>query len=94
MSNKPQNIKNLFSEVKRLIEEAKQNVAKIVNTTTTVLYWNVGAKINSDILGNKRAEYGKEIVKSLSRQLTLEYGERMERTTTSTLSTHCGDFPG
>lgn len=75
MPDKPQNIKNLFSEIKRLIEEAKQNVAKTVNTTTTTLYWSVGAKINSEILGNKRAEYGKEVVKSLSRKLTLEYGK-------------------
>lgn len=75
MSNKPQNTKKLFSEVKRLIEEAKQNVAKTVNATTTTLYWSVGAKINSEILGNKRAEYGKEVVKSLSQKLTLEYGK-------------------
>lgn len=75
MSNKPQNITNLFSEIKQLIEEAKQNVASTVNATTTVLYWNVGAKINTEILGNKRAEYGKEVVKSLSRQLTFEYGK-------------------
>ena len=75
MSNKPQNTKKLFSEVKRLIEEAKQNVAKTVNTTTTTLYWSVGAKINSEILENKRAEYGKEVVKSLSQKLTLEYGK-------------------
>ncbi len=75
MNDKPQNINNLFSEIKQLIEEAKQNVASTVNATTTVLYWNVGMKINSEILGNKRAEYGKEVVKSLSRQLTLEYGK-------------------
>lgn len=75
MESKPQNINNLFSEVKRLIEEAKQNVAKAVNTTTTTLYWSVGAKVNSEILGYKRAEYGKEVVKSLSRKLTLEYGK-------------------
>lgn len=75
MSNKPQNNNNLFSEIKNLIEEAKQNLATTVNATTTVLYWNVGAKINSGILGNKRAEYGKEVVKSLARQLTLEYGK-------------------
>lgn len=75
MVNKPQNTNHLFSEIKLLIEEAKQNLATTVNATTTVLYWNVGAKINSEILGNKRAEYGKEVVKSLSRHLTLEYGK-------------------
>lgn len=75
MNNKPQNISNLFTEIKQLIEEARQTVAVTVNATTTVLYWNVGERINREILGNKRAEYGKEVVKSLSRNLTDEYGK-------------------
>jgi predicted nuclease of restriction endonuclease-like (RecB) superfamily len=75
MSKKPQNTNNLFSEIKQLIEEARQNVAVIVNATTTVLYWHIGERINSEILDNKRAEYGKEVVKSLSRSLTEEYGK-------------------
>lgn len=75
MVNKPQNINNLFSEIKQLIEEAKQNVAVVVNATTTILYWNIGERINTEILGNKRAEYGKEVVKSLSKDLTEEYGK-------------------
>ncbi len=75
MSNKPQKINNLFSEIKQLIEEAKQNVAVVVNATTTILYWNIGKRIKTEILDNKRAEYGKEIVKSLSQNLTEEYGK-------------------
>ncbi|MCD4774010.1 MAG: PDDEXK nuclease domain-containing protein [Bacteroidales bacterium] len=75
MNNKLQNTKSLFSEVKQLIEEARQTVAVVVNATTTVLYWNIGERINTEILGNKRAEYGKEVVKSLSRNLTEEYGK-------------------
>jgi predicted nuclease of restriction endonuclease-like (RecB) superfamily len=75
MVSKLQNTNSLFSEIKQLIEEAKQNVAVVVNATTTVLYWNIGERINTDILDNKRAEYGKEVVKSLSRNLTEEYGK-------------------
>lgn len=74
MSNKPQNISNLFSEIKYLIEEAKQNVV-VVNATTTVLYWNIGKHVNREVLDNKRAEYGKEVIKSLSQNLTEEYGK-------------------
>ena len=74
-NNQIENINNLFSEVKQLIEEAKQNVAVAVNAATTILYWNIGERINKDILGNKRAEYGKEVVKSLSKSLTEEYGK-------------------
>ncbi len=75
MNDKPRNVSNLFSEIKNLIEEAKQNVAVVVNATITILYWNIGTQINNDILDNKRAEYGKEIVKSLSKNLTEEYGK-------------------
>ncbi len=75
MVNKQQNINSLFSEIKHLIEEAKQNVAIVVNAATTVLYWNIGERINTEILDNKRAEYGKEVVKSLSQNLTEEYGK-------------------
>jgi predicted nuclease of restriction endonuclease-like (RecB) superfamily len=75
MNNELQNITKLFSEIKQLIEKARQNLAVSVNTTTTILYWNIGKRIDNDILGNKRAEYGKEIVKSLSKRLTEEYGK-------------------
>ncbi len=75
MNDKPRNVSNLFSEIKNLIEEAKQNVAVAVNAATTVLYWNIGERINNDTLGNKRAEYGKEVVKNLSKNLTEEYGK-------------------
>jgi hypothetical protein len=75
MVSKPQNINNLFSEIKQLIEEARQNVATVVNSATTILYWNIGKRINTEILVNKRAKYGKEVVKSLSQELTKEYGK-------------------
>ncbi len=75
MNNKLQDINKLFSEIKQLIEEARKTVAVTVNATTTVLYWNVGERINREILGNKRAEYGKEIIKSVSKSLTEEYGK-------------------
>ncbi len=75
MNNKPQNINNIFLEIKQLIEAAKQNVAVVVNATTTILYWNIGKRINTEILDKKRAEYGKEVVKSLSQNLTDEYGK-------------------
>ena len=75
MINKPENINKLFSEIKQLIEETRQTIAVAVNTATTVLYWNIGERVNREVLGNKRAKYGKEVVKSLSRILTEEYGK-------------------
>ena len=69
------NNNNLFSEIKQLIEEARQTVAVAVNAATTILYWNIGHRINNEILDNKRAEYGKEVVKTLSKELTQEFGK-------------------
>ena len=66
--------KDLFGEIKQLIEEGKQSVAQAVNVGLTATYWNVGKKINEDILKNKRADYGKQVVSTLSQQLTEEYG--------------------
>jgi predicted nuclease of restriction endonuclease-like (RecB) superfamily len=65
----------LHTEVTQLIEQSKQNVAVAVNAEITLLYWNVGRRINNEVLNNERAEYGKKIVQSLSAQLTLQYGK-------------------
>ena len=63
------------SEIKTLIEQSKRNVALAINSEITALYWHVGNRINSEILQNERAEYGKQIVQSLSAQLEQEYGK-------------------
>src|SRR5581483_1432151 len=44
-----------------------------------LLYWRIGKRIRQDILKEKRAEYGEEIVATLSRQLTEEYGSGWSR---------------
>ena len=64
----------LLKDIALLIEESKAAVAQSVNTALTLLYWKVGERINADILQNKRAGYGKQIVVSLTRQLTEQYG--------------------
>lgn len=65
----------LFSDISALIENSKKYVAHNVNSTITLLYWKIGKRINIDILKNKRAEYGKQIVVSLTRQLEGSYGK-------------------
>ncbi|MCD6556986.1 MAG: DUF1016 family protein [Bacteroidales bacterium] len=66
---------NLFSDIRQLIEDSRNAVAQTVNAGLTAMYWNIGKRINDDILENKRAEYGKQIVSTLSRQLIQEYGK-------------------
>ncbi|GFO95998.1 hypothetical protein ig2599ANME_0182 [groundwater metagenome] len=64
----------LFGDIRLLIESAKSHLAQTASTILATLYWNVGKRIKAEILGNERAQYGKEIVSALGRQLTAEYG--------------------
>lgn len=65
---------SLANEVKTLIEQSKQQVSVAVNATMSMLYWQIGLRINQDILQNQRAEYGKRVVSALSLQLKIDYG--------------------
>lgn len=64
----------LFKEIRRIIEDVKQELAVNVNAVTTIVNWNIGLKLNQHLLKSKRADYGKEIVKSLAEKLKREYG--------------------
>ncbi|MCQ8116082.1 PDDEXK nuclease domain-containing protein [Methylomonas rosea] len=65
----------LFIEIRQLIVEARSRVAVTVNAELTLLYWQIGSRINTEILQGQRAEYGKQIVATLAQQLTDEYGK-------------------
>ena len=64
----------LLGEIKNMIEEIRSTVAVTVNSSLTMLYWRIGSRINDQLLNNKRAKYGDDIVSTLSRQLVVEYG--------------------
>ncbi len=68
------NENKVFDEIRALIEETRHQVASAVNSAMTIMYWHIGERINREVLGGSRAAYGKQIVASLSRQLTEEYG--------------------
>ncbi len=65
----------LFQEVRQLIDEAKQRTAISINTEITLLYWQVGKRIQTEVLQGQRAEYGKQVIAVLSQQLTQTYGK-------------------
>ncbi|MGO8750860.1 MAG: DUF1016 N-terminal domain-containing protein [Thermoguttaceae bacterium] len=68
-----------MGDIRALIEAARQQVAQAVNAGLVALYWHVGRRIREDILHEKRAGYGDEIVSALSAQLTMEYGRGFGR---------------
>lgn len=61
---------NLFNKIAGLIEQARRKVATAINEEMVLLYWNIGKTIKEEIMKSDRAEYGKQIVQSLSTQLT------------------------
>ena len=72
-SHKPSD--TLFQDLRVLIIEARQDVARQVNSALVLLYWRVGKRIHQNILKERRAEDGEEIVPTLSTQLVPEFGE-------------------
>lgn len=68
----------LFKELSQLIEQSQRQVFSQANSTLTILFWKIGHRINTEILKNKRAEYAKQIVLTLSTQLRSQYGKNFE----------------
>lgn len=64
----------LLADVRQLILQAREGVARTVDSGLTTLYWHVGRRVRQDILKEKRAEYGEKIVHALSAQLETEFG--------------------
>ena len=56
----------LFKDIKFLIEKTKAQVAYSINSNLVILNWHIGKRIQEEILKNKRAEYGSQIVATLS----------------------------
>lgn len=69
----------ILSELRALIEGARQRVAVSVNRELVLLYWDLGKRIRVETLNQERAEYGEQIVQTLSGQLTQEFGTGYSR---------------
>ena len=65
----------LSQELSALINSAKQRAAVAVNSEITLLYWQVGNRINQAVLGGERADYGKRVIATLSNELTAQFGK-------------------
>ena len=68
----------LYKELASLIEKSKQKAVSQVKSTVNLLFWEIGKRINDDILDNRRAEYGTQIVLNLAKKLSVKYGRSFE----------------
>ncbi|ATV63112.1 PDDEXK nuclease domain-containing protein [Fusobacterium pseudoperiodonticum] len=67
--------KDIYQEIHDLLHKAKQNIISNINSTMTKTYFLIGKRIvEEEQDGNKRAEYGKKLMKTLSEKLTKEFG--------------------
>lgn len=67
---------SLMQDLRQIIEQARGHVAATANYALTTMYWHIGERINREVLGNERAEYGKQIVSQVATQLQFEYGKK------------------
>ena len=61
---------SLIQDLRQIIEQARGHVAATANYALSMMYWHIGERINREVLDNQRAEYGKQIVASVMRQLS------------------------
>ena len=68
----------LFEHVSSIIENRKHRAQSHMNHENVLMFWEIGKYVGSVLLGNERAEYGKQIVVTLSQQLQTKYGSSFE----------------
>jgi len=68
--------KILFQQIVELLQNARQQVLRTINQTMTITYFEIGRTIvEEEQNGKDRAEYGKQLLKGLSQELTKKFGK-------------------
>ena len=71
----------LFDRVATILEEARSNVVRAVNSNMVIAYWLIGREIVQELQGGEeRAAYGKKVIEDLSAKLTARYGRGFSTT--------------
>lgn len=63
------------------------------NSTLTILFWQVGKRINEDVLNNQRASYGKQIVSLIAIRLEEKYGRNFTEKNIRRMMQFAQEFP-
>lgn len=64
----------LYNDLCGIIDDVRGRIATYVNTGVCLTNWYVGKRIKEDVLYNQRADYGKQILKNIAKQLISKYG--------------------
>ncbi len=68
----------LHAELRTIIASSRQRLAGAVNAELTRLYWSVGRRLATDVLGGERAQYGSQLLDLLGQRLSQEFGRGFE----------------
>jgi len=82
----------ITADVRNMIEQTREGVARTVNAGLTLLYWRIGKRIQTEVLRNDRADYGKEILQTLSAKLTAEFGSGFSHRNLGYMTTFAEQF--
>ncbi|MEZ4730785.1 MAG: DUF1016 N-terminal domain-containing protein [Caldilineaceae bacterium] len=75
MSNELVHVPNFLQEIRKILQQARREMAVAVNYAMVVTYWQIGRRIvEEEQQGTDRADYGKHLLKELSTHLTEEFG--------------------
>lgn len=84
----------LFQSIREIINQSREKVFRVANSTLLLTYWQIGQLIVEDEQkGKERAEYGKFVLKNLSKKLTLEFGKGFDYTNLSNMRKFYKTFP-
>lgn len=64
-----------YTHIKRILTSARHQVYKAANSTMVLAYWEIGKRIVEKQGGEERSEYGTQLIKELSKQMTNDFGK-------------------
>lgn len=77
----------LLGDLRTLVQSARQRIATVANSTYTLLCWQVGRRLLTANLQAGRAAYGKQILSTVSQELTAEFGAGFSYTALTRIAT-------
>ncbi|GGG61407.1 PDDEXK nuclease domain-containing protein [Epilithonimonas arachidiradicis] len=84
----------LFQSIRDIINQSREKVFRVANSTLLLTYWQIGQLIVEDEQkGKERAEYGKFVLKNLSKKLTLEFGKGFDESNLRNMRSFFQAFP-
>jgi len=71
----------IYDRIRQVIEKARSNIARAINTEMVSAYWNIGKEIvEEEQKGRSRAQYGKRLLETLAKRLTDDFGKGFDET--------------